>query len=82
MIDPNEVNEANRAASSIAAFQLAQLCFSALIRNGILPKAEAEKMLRQAIEANRTGGPGNRAAAEMLATVLEHVSKFQPAIRQ
>jgi hypothetical protein len=82
MVDPDEANEALRAASAIAAFQLADLAFATLVKNGILPKADAERLLTQAIAANRTGGPGNRAAAEMLATVLQNLSKHQPATRQ
>ena len=35
-----------------------------------------------AIAANRTRGPGNRAAAELLAIVLQNLSEFQPASRQ
>src|SRR5205807_4366502 len=55
------VREVYGAASAIAAFQLAQLAFAALVKKGILPKAEAEQILRQAIEAMRTAGPGDRA---------------------
>jgi hypothetical protein len=64
-------------ASAIAAFQLTQLAFAALVKKGILPKAEAEEILRQAIEAIETGGSGDR-AAELLAMVLERLSRFQP----
>ena len=35
-----------------------------------------------AIAANRTRGPGNRAAAELLAIVLQNLSEFQPPSRQ
>jgi hypothetical protein len=82
MLDPSEINEANRAAAAIAGCQLAQLCLTLLIRNGIVPKADAEKLLRQVVEANRTGGPGNRAAAEILEMILEKVSKIPPIVRQ
>jgi hypothetical protein len=58
----NEANETHRVASAIAAFQLTQLAFAALVKKGILPKAEAEEILRQAIEAIETGGSGDRAA--------------------
>jgi hypothetical protein len=81
-IDPDEANQAHYAASAIAAFQLAQFAFAGLVKNGIVPKAEAQQALKQAIEANRTCGPGNRAAAELLAVVLDNLSKFQPAARQ
>jgi hypothetical protein len=80
---PSETDNARHAAgSAIAAFMLAQLAFGVLVKNGLILKAEAEKMLRDAIEANRTGGPGNQAAAEMLSIVLQSVSAFQPATRQ
>ncbi len=75
----NEANEAHRAASALAAFQLIQLAFA--VKKGILPKAEAEEILREAIESIKAGGPGDR-AAEMLAIVLERLSKFQPPPRQ
>jgi hypothetical protein len=82
MVTPDEANEAGRTASAIAAFQLSQFAFAALVKNGIVPKTEAEKMLKQAIAANRTGGPGNLAAAELLAVVLQNLSQFQPPPRQ
>jgi hypothetical protein len=82
MIDPDEANEAYKAAHAIAGFQLADIAFGVLVRNGILPKPEAERLLKQAIAANRTGGPGNRAAAELLAIVLQNLSNFQPMPRQ
>jgi len=80
MVHPVEVKEAYGAAHAIAGFQLADIAFGVL-RNGILPKPEAERLLKQAIAANRTGGPGNRAAAEVLALVLQTLSEFQPARR-
>ena len=82
MIDPNQANRAHNVASAIAGFQLADFVFATLVKNGILPKAEAEQMLKRLIAANKTGGPGNRAAAELLATVWKNLSKFQPATRQ
>jgi hypothetical protein len=82
MTDPYAAKQAHAAGSSIAAFQLSQFCLSALIKNGIVPKADAEQMLRQAVAANKTGGPGNQAAAGMLAIVLEQVAKVQPPTRQ
>jgi len=50
MIDPAEANETYRAASAIAAFDAIQLAFAALVKKGILSKAEAEQILGQAIE--------------------------------
>jgi hypothetical protein len=83
MIDPDEANEAAcTAAHAIAGFQLADIAFGVLVRNGILPKSDAERLLKQAIAANRTGNPGNRAAAELLAIVLQNLSEFQPPPRQ
>jgi hypothetical protein len=40
-----------------------------------LSKAEAEAILREAIEASKLGGTGDR-AAELLTEVLERLSKF------
>jgi len=83
MIHPDEANEVHTAAAhAIAGFQLADIAFGVLVRNGILPKSDAERLLKQAIAANRTRHPGNQAAAELLAIVLETVSEFHPAPRQ
>jgi len=79
----DEANEAYTAAAhALAGFQLADIAFGVLVRNGILPKSDAERLLKQAIAANRTRHPGNQAAAELLAVVLQTVSKFHPAPRQ
>ena len=51
------------------------------MKKGILTKAEAEQILRQAIEAIKTSDTGDR-AAELLAIALERLSKFQPAPQQ
>ena len=56
MIDPAETNETYRAASAIAVFDAIQVAFAALVKKGILSKAEAEQILRQAIETIKTGG--------------------------
>ena len=77
-LDPDEVDEveqANVAAAAIAGFTLAQFAFGALIQNGILPKDQAEHLLRQAIETHATAGPGNRGAAELLAVVLPQFNR-------
>jgi len=47
MTDPDPVEEANIAAAAIAGFTLAQFAFGELIKNGILPRGEAENLLRQ-----------------------------------
>jgi hypothetical protein len=71
------------AGSTMAAFALAQISFSALVTNEIIPKADAEKMLRQLIKVNdETEGPANQVAAALLTVVLQSVSAFQPATRQ
>jgi hypothetical protein len=83
MINPDEANEAAyTAAHAIAGFQLADIAFGVLVRNGILPKSDAERLLKQAIAANRTGDPGHQAAAELMTIVLQTVFNFQPPARQ
>ena len=77
----NEANETYRAASAIAAFDAIQVAFAALVKKGILSKAEAEQIIREAIETIKTGGAGDQ-AAELLAIALEKISKFEPAPRQ
>jgi hypothetical protein len=81
-VKPVEVNQAHIAASSIAGFHLAQLAFCSLVKSEIVSKAEAERLLKLAIEANKTGGPVNREAAELLVACLDNLSKFQAATRQ
>ena len=80
--DPDAVEKANVAAAAIAGFTLAQFAFGELIKNGILPRGDAERLLRQAIETHATAGPGNQGAAELLAVVLQGLSGFQPPTRQ
>jgi hypothetical protein len=70
------------AGSTMAAFALAQLSFSTLVTNELIPKAEAEKMLKQLIKANEKGSIANEVAAALLAIVLKNVSAFRPATRQ
>ena len=71
----------NEQSSAIAAFDATQVAFAALVKKGILSKAEAEQILMQAIETIKTGGAGDQ-AAELLAIALEKISKFEPAPRQ
>jgi hypothetical protein len=80
-INPDEANEAYTAAHAIAGFQLADIAFGVLVRNGILPKSDAERLLKQAIAGNRTGDAGHQAAAELLAIVLQTLIEFQPPTR-
>lgn len=82
MIAPDKPHEAYTAAHAIAGFQLADIAFGFLVRNGILPKSDAERLLKQAIAGNRTGDAGHQAAAELLAIVLQTLFEFQPPTRQ
>jgi hypothetical protein len=81
-LDPDPVEQANIAAAAIAGFTLAQFAFGELIKNGILPRGDAEQLLRRAIDANATGGPGNRAAAKLLTVVLQSLYALQSPTRQ
>ena len=69
------------AGSTMSAFALAQLSFSSVVRHELIPKAEAERMLKRLIKANEGGGIANEVAAALLAIVLKEVSSFQPASR-
>jgi hypothetical protein len=82
MIAPDKPHEAYTAAHAIAGFQLADIAFGVLVRNGILPKSDAERLLKQAIAGNRTGDAGHQAAAELLGIVLQTLFEFQPPTRQ
>ena len=77
----NEANEAQTAASAIAAFNATPTRFVALVKKGILSKIEAEEMFRQAIEAIKAASATDK-AAELLAGILERLSKFKPGPRQ
>jgi hypothetical protein len=57
IVDPDKPSEAYTAAHAIAGFQLADIAFGVLVRNGILPKSDAERLLKLAIAANRTRDP-------------------------
>jgi len=70
------------AGSAIASFTLAQLSFWAVYRSGLLSKSEAEQMLRQAVAANRQGGPVNQLAAAKLDAVLKAISASDEPKRQ
>jgi 6,7-dimethyl-8-ribityllumazine synthase len=82
MIAPDKPHEAYTAAHVIAGFQLADIAFGVLVRNGILPKSDAERLLKQAIAGIKTGDAGHQAAAELLAIVLQTVFEFQPPTRE
>jgi hypothetical protein len=73
-------NDVHKTASVIAAFLATQLAFVALVKKRVLSKAEAEEILREAIEAIKTADAGDQ-ATELLASILEKLSKFQPASR-
>ena len=64
-------NPEHAAGSTMAAFALAQLSFSALVTNELIPKAEAEQMLKQLIKANKKGGVANQVAVALLDIVLQ-----------
>ena len=81
-LDLDPVEQANVAAAAIAGFTLAQFAFGELIKNGILTRAHAEQLLRQAIETHAAAGPGNRGAAELLAVVLQSLSAIESPTRQ
>jgi hypothetical protein len=51
------------AGSTMAAFALAQLSFSTLVKNELIPKADAEKTLKRLIKANEGGGIAHEVAA-------------------
>ena len=80
--DPDPVVQANIAAEAIAGFTLGQFAYGKLIKNGILARGDAEQLLRRAIDANATGGPGNRGAAELLTVVLQSLYALQSPTRQ
>jgi hypothetical protein len=75
---PNDVHE---TASAIAAFDATKVAFVALVKKAVLSKAEAEAILRKAIEAVKTEGAGEQ-AAELLSGILERLSNFQPTPRK
>ena len=74
------VHEAD--GSAIAAFTLAQLAFWGLVQQGLIPKAQAEQMLRQAVKANEKGCQGQQLAAAKLAAVLRSIQVYQPPERR
>jgi hypothetical protein len=67
--------------SARAALALAQMVFWWLVQQGLLPKAQAERMLRQAIKANDAGGEDHQLAAAKLAAVLQSIQVYQPPPR-
>ena len=66
-MNDQDLYELHSAASAIAAFQLSQFCFSALVQNGIVPKPDAERLLRQAVQTNKNGWAATFAASSSLA---------------
>ena len=75
-------NPEHAAGSTMAAFALAQMSISILVTTELFPKADAERMLKELIKANETGGTAGQVAASLLTMVLQTVSAFQPATRQ
>jgi len=78
--DPMRHTRRTRQPNAIAGFQLADIAFGVLVRNGILPKSDAERLLTQAIAGNRS--MNHQAAAELLGIDLQNLSEFQPAARR
>jgi hypothetical protein len=74
-------NDVHVTASAIAAFEATQVAFVALVKKGILSKADAETALRKAIEVIKTEITGDQ-AAELLAGLSERLSSVQPAPRK
>jgi hypothetical protein len=74
-------NDVHVTASAIAAFEATQVAFVALVKKGILSKAEAETALRKAAEVIKTETTGDQ-AAELLAGLSERLSSDQPAPRK
>jgi hypothetical protein len=52
-----------------------------LVQQGLIPKAQAEQMLSQAIRANETGADEDQLAAGKLAAVLQSIQVFQPPVQ-
>ena len=48
-------------------------------KTGSCQSLNAERLLRQAVQTNKTGGPGNQAAADLLAIFLDQVTNFSAA---
>ena len=67
--------------SARAAFALAQMIFWWLVQQGLIPKAQAEQMLRQAIRANEADSEDCQLAAAKLEAVLQSIQVFQPAVK-
>ena len=73
-----ETSNEEAAASATAAFMLAQMTFWRLLQQGLLPKSEAERMLRQAVEAGKKGDVTYQLAAAKLAVLLQTIRAYQP----
>jgi hypothetical protein len=82
MLMADEPFDQEIAGSAIAAFTLSQMAFWVLVQQGLIPKAQAEQMLGQAVKVNNKGGRGNRLAATKLAAVLQNIQAYQPPSRQ
>jgi hypothetical protein len=74
-------NDVHVTASAITAFEATQAALAALVKKGILSTAEAEAMLKKAIEVIKTERTGDQ-AADLFASFLERLSEFQPAPRK
>jgi hypothetical protein len=74
-------NDVHVTASAIAAFEATQVALVALVKKGILSKAEAEAAVRKATEVIKTETTGDQ-AAKLLAGLSERLSSVQPAPRK
>jgi uncharacterized membrane protein len=67
--------------SARTALALAQMIFWWLVQQGLIPKAQAEQMLRQAIRANEADSEDCQLAAAKLEAVLQSIQVFLPPIQ-
>jgi len=71
-------NDASDLMPGVAAFLAVQLAFISLLKKGILSTAEADEILRKAIDSIKTADGGDQ-AAELLTEVSERLSKISAA---
>ncbi len=66
------------AGASLAAYTLGQLCFLALVENGILLQAEAVERLQAVIDANKaSGNAANLVAVALSEPILKDVKGYR-----
>jgi hypothetical protein len=74
--------DVNTAGAAHAAFAMSQILLEAAVTSGALSKQDAERRLREAIVANKTGTAENKMAATMLELVLKQLASHKPPTRQ